>query len=473
MTVTAEDGVATETYTVTINRAIATGDGWGERVPDKDFDGLSDNDIYPYGLWSDGATLWVADWWTGDLLAHDPASQARLPKRDVTRLAGDNPTGMHSDGATMWVADYYGGIYAYRMSDGGRVSAKDFVAAVSAAGNDTPMGLWSDGETLWVTDGADSRVYAYALADKTRQSSREIVLGTGVRGSGLWSDGTTLWMADWPGGRVRAYRLADGEPTTELDIDTGAAGNGAPSGLWSDGETLWVADSDDRKVYAYVMSVADDNASLSDAATLRDLSLSGVDIGTFTTGTTAYVAAVPNAVATTTVTAAATHAAATVAIADGNGSTAGGSRTVTLAEGSNTITVTVTAEDGVATQAYTVTVTRAAPSLSDDATLSGLSLSGINIGTFASGTAAYTADVDNSVETTTVTATAAHAAATVSHRGRKRQHVGWVADGDARRGGEHHHGDGDRRGRGYDPGLHGDGDAGGAVAVGRRDAERV
>ena len=58
-------------------------------------------------------------------------------------------------------------------------------------------------------------------------------------------------------------------------------------------------------------------------------------------------------------------------------------------------------------------MTRAAPPLSDDATLSGLSLSGVNIGTFASDTTAYMADVDHDVETTTVTATATHAAATV------------------------------------------------------------
>ena len=153
---------------------------------------------------------------------------------------------------------------------------------------------------------------------------------------------------------------------------------------------------------------------LSDDATLSGLSLSGINIGTFASGKRVYTADVDNSVETTTVTAAATQAAATVAIADGNGSTAGGSRTVALAEGANTITVTVTAEDGVTTQAYTVTVTRAARPLSDDATLSGLSLSGVNIGTFASGTTAYTADVDNSVETTTVTATATQAAATVT-----------------------------------------------------------
>ena len=48
---------------------------------------------------------------------------------------------------------------------------------------------------------------------------------------------------------------------------------------------------------------------------------------------------------------------------------------------------------------------------SSDATLSGLTLSDINIGTFASGTTSYTADVANSVTETTVTPTVNHSGA--------------------------------------------------------------
>ena len=53
-----------------------------------------------------------------------------------------------------------------------------------------------------------------------------------------------------------------------------------------------------------------------------------------------------------------------------------------MAVGANVITVEVTAEDGIATQTYTVTVTRAdAPitSVSADASLSGLTLSGVTL----------------------------------------------------------------------------------------------
>ena len=51
--------------------------------------------------------------------------------------------------------------------------------------------------------------------------------------------------------------------------------------------------------------------------------------------------------------------------------------------------------------------------LSDNATLSALTLSGITFGTFTNEVTAYTATVDNAIATTTVTATATHASATV------------------------------------------------------------
>ena len=96
------------------------------------------------------------------------------------------------------------------------------------------------------------------LRTRPDRRGRELSLGEGVQTFGLWSDGTTVWVADWLEGEVLAYSLADGARAEEFDIDTGAAGNAAPTGMWSDGETVWVADSDDAKLYAYVMSVPGD-----------------------------------------------------------------------------------------------------------------------------------------------------------------------------------------------------------------------
>ena len=85
---------------------------------------------------------------------------------------------------------------------------------------------------------------------------------------------------------------------------------------------------------------------------------------------------------------------------------------IPLAVGGNVITIEVAAEDGNTAKTYTVTVTRAEPPLSDDATLSGLTLSGIDFGAFDPATTGYTASVANEVAETIVTPAANHDRAT-------------------------------------------------------------
>ena len=137
-------------------------------------------------------------------------------------------------------------------------------------------------------------------------------------------------------------------------------------------------------------------------ATLKGLTLGGVDFGTFDSTTTSYTAQVANSVPQTTVTATAKDPGASYVVKLGGATDA--DRVVTLSVGSNVITIEVTAEDDSTTRTYTVTVTRAEPP-STDAILSDLTLSGVDFGTFASGTTSYTAQVDNDVSQTTVTPT--------------------------------------------------------------------
>ena len=149
-------------------------------------------------------------------------------------------------------------------------------------------------------------------------------------------------------------------------------------------------------------------AALSSDATLSDLTLSGVDFGTFASATASYTASVANSVSQTTVTPTLNHSGASYVIKLDGVTDADG--VVSLSVGSNVITVEVTAEDDSTTQTYTVTVTRAAPP-STDATLSALTLSAIDFGTFDSTTTSYTGQVANSVSQTTVTPTVNHSGA--------------------------------------------------------------
>ena len=134
-------------------------------------------------------------------------------------------------------------------------------------------------------------------------------------------------------------------------------------------------------------------------ATLSGLTLSDVPF-TFASDTTRYDVNVANGVDETTVTPTLNDDGATYTIKLGGVADADG--VIPLAVGSNVITVEVTAEDGNTARTYTITVTRAALS-STDATLSGLTLSGVDFGTFDSATTGYTASVANDVTQTTVT----------------------------------------------------------------------
>ena len=137
-------------------------------------------------------------------------------------------------------------------------------------------------------------------------------------------------------------------------------------------------------------------------ATLSGLSLSGVNIGAFDPATTGYTASVANDVDETTVTPTTNDEGATYAIKLSGVAYADG--TVSLTVGANVITIEVTAADGNTAKTYTVTITRAAPP-STDATLSGLALTGVDIGAFDSATTGYAASVANGVDETTVTPT--------------------------------------------------------------------
>ena len=218
---------------------------------------LLDANNAPVGIWSDGTTMWVADWDDGKIYAYDLASKARDASKDFNTLdaAGNNyPGGIWSDGTTMWVADDFNNkIYAYDLASKARDASKDF-DTLAAAGNNYPAGIWSDGTTMWVADFTDGKLYAYDLASKARDASKDfdtLAAGNNLP-SGIWSDGTTMWVAGWLDGKLYAYDLASKARDASKDFDTlDVVGNNSPLGIWSDGTTMWVADLSDGKLYAY------------------------------------------------------------------------------------------------------------------------------------------------------------------------------------------------------------------------------
>ena len=227
----------------------------------KDFDTLSAaGNNHPAGLWSDGTTMWVADYVADKIFAYHTLNMSRYPDNDFPLDAGNTgPFGLWSNGTIMWVSDFdQDKIFAYRMSDMSRVPSAEFNNTLSAAGNNNPTGLWSDGTTMWVADQISHTLFAYHMSSMSRDQSKEVDIGSGK--GGLWSDGTTMWVViDAVGNddRIFALNLATKASDAAKDFDTlSAAGNNHPAGLWSDGTTMWVADGGDDKIYAYKMHPA-------------------------------------------------------------------------------------------------------------------------------------------------------------------------------------------------------------------------
>ena len=291
-----------------------------------------------------------------------------------------------------------------------------------------PLSVGSNTITIEVTaeDGNATQTYTVTV-------TRAAPLSTDATLSGLILSGIDLGAFDSATTGYTASVANDVDETTVTPTtnDDGASyvvklggvtdeDGVVPLAVGSNVITIEVTAEDGNTVKTYTVTVTRAEPPSTDA-TLSGLTLSGIDIGAFDSATTGYTASVANDVTQTTVTPTANDDGATYEIKLSG--VTDDDRVVPLAVGSNVITVEVTAEDGNTVKTYTVTVTRAAPP-STDATLSGLTLSGIDIGAFDSATTGYTASVANDVDETTVTPTTNDDGATYEIK------LGGVADDD-------------------------------------------
>jgi len=142
----------------------------------------------------------------------------------------------------------------------------------------------------------------------------------------------------------------DGEPTN------------ATYNIWGMTDELlsnYIRDYQYNPGYQPVTFLPSATTLLSDDVALSGLSASGVTLSpVFDSTTINYTANVSNSISSTKINAVKSDDSASVKIND----TEGSSKVVPLNVGSNIITVSVTAEDGIATRTYTIDITRAAGS---------------------------------------------------------------------------------------------------------------
>jgi len=138
-------------------------------------------------------------------------------------------------------------------------------------------------------------------------------------------------------------------------------------------------------------------------------------VGTTGPGYLNYTTSVSNGTTSVQVTPTATDATATITVNGNTVSSGALSQPILLNVGANTITTVITAQDGVTNKTIIITVTRAASTV---ASLAGLSISNCALApSFATGKTTYTASVTNATSSVTVTPTTSDPTATVMVNG--------------------------------------------------------
>jgi len=210
------------------------------------------------------------------------------------------------------------------------------------------------------------------------------------------------------------------EPEATIKVNSVSVASGSASGpiplvVGSNLITIVVTASDGT-TSTYTVTVT--RTALSTNALLYLLSTSpGTLDRTFDPGDLNYSSSVDNATTSITVTPTVNESHATVTVNGASVASGSSSDPLSLAVGSNLITIVVTAQDGITVKTYTLTVRRSAP---DGAltSLSGLMISsGTLAPTFSSGTLTYTTSVSYFVASVTVTPTTVDPMSTITVNG--------------------------------------------------------
>ena len=365
VTVTSQDGAIRRTYTLAPSSSL-------RRDPTKDVHDVS----YASGLWSDGEqfiTTKPIDAQDKEFALYRVESpqfveqfEMWAPPEFQCWINRGLPSGvvstwwsresLWSDGETLWVTYLNNDdvAYAYNLNARQRDPDRD-IALTNRPGRATSeesyfSGMWSDGETLYVhgSNYLDRRLYRYDLATGEYLGWQQLQFWFGSASfvEGMWSDGKTLWVPTTRGAAA-AYDLQTLEHLPGLSL---SAACGYVVGLWSDGHTMWAL-STCGTIEAF---------TLPENARLKTLSLDAGTFGLFNNGIFDYQAEVPAGTTTVTVTAERAFGGGSSAVEfsmDDADDVADGHQ-VSLTPGiDTTLTIAVTAPNGVDTETYTIEIT--------------------------------------------------------------------------------------------------------------------
>jgi len=374
--VTAQDGVTTKTYTITVTRAPSTNAL------------LSGIKLTPASTLTNTGTV-------GSTTTYTTSVSNAVASVTVTATTID-PT------ATIKV-------------NGVVVSSGMASASIALVGGSNTINT-----VVTAQDGITTRTYAIIVtrAKSTNAALANLSISAGML-SPVFATGTNSYTAS-VGNATASVTVtpttSDGTATVTVNgtaVSSGTASGGIALVVGANTITTIVTAQDGVTTKTYTITVTRAPSTNADLANLT--TSAGTLSPVFATGTNSYTASVSNATASITVTPTTSDGTATVTVngtAVSSGTASGG---IALVVGANTITTIVTAQDGVTTKTYTITVTRAP---STNAALANLTISAGTLSpVFATGTNSYTASVGNATASITVTPTTSDPTATVTING--------------------------------------------------------
>ena len=195
-------------------------------------------------VWSDGTTIWVSDTLDAILYAYELDLNddgttgadfgARDGDKDITLVSeNSDPTGIWSDGETMWVADWFGQrAYAYALEGGTRKTDQEFELGAG------PRALWSDGVSMWAMTSAGKKIYSYRMPNAAQADATlsALSLGTGVTLDPTFASDTYAYTASVANSvdevtvaptttdSDATFEYLDSSDNTLADADTNTAG---------------------------------------------------------------------------------------------------------------------------------------------------------------------------------------------------------------------------------------------------------
>ncbi|HEY4327110.1 MAG TPA: cadherin-like beta sandwich domain-containing protein [Mucilaginibacter sp.] len=364
----------------------------------------------PYGIAFDALNnVYIANYLSGNILKIDSGTT----KVSVYLTGFNKPYGITIDGA--------GNMYVGEQAPGDvvKVAAGTLARTVFASGFNNPRHLNSDKfGNIYVADYGNNAIKGISASGKVTA-----VISTGLSSprqaafdsSGdifIANYGTNTLLKSIPTNYITSFSITPALPSG-LSFNTSSGQiTGVPVKLLPATTFTIKATYNTGATVTAPLSIA---VNLPNVADLANLALSSGSLNpTYVSGTLNYTANVANSINSITVTPTTSDSLATVTV---NGTkTAFGSQSASLPLniGNNTITTTVTAQDGVTKKTYLITVNRSALSTA----LASLSISSGSLSpAFSSGNGNYLANVSNNVNSITLTPTAADPTAIIKVNG--------------------------------------------------------